>query len=368
MAAPASKYDIRKVFSNFAVHGDFVTGAPYGSGHINDTFCVQTDQGGTPVRYILQRINHNIFKNPTGVMQNILLVTEHLSRKIAENDKTRRALRVIPARDGKPFHQDAEGNTWRAYVFVEKGIGYDAVETTAQAYEAAKAFGEFQCLLADLPASKLIEAIPNFHNTPWRFGNLEKAIAKDALGRAKLCQKEIAFALARKDMCSKLLDLSAKGLVPQRITHQDTKLNNVLLDFGTNEGICVIDLDTVGPGLVHYDFGDQVRTTTCKTREDEEDLSKVVFIMEMYEALVKGYLETAKGFLTPTEIDNLYMAGRLMTFEVGIRFLTDFLEGDTYFKLAKENHNLIRCRTQFALVEQQEKLESEMKAIVAKFR
>jgi hypothetical protein len=355
------KHDVRAVARHFQIAGDFTGAAPYGSGHINDTYCVQFDQGGTPMRYIFQRINHNVFKTPVALMENVQRVTAHLAAKISgQPEASRRVLTLIAARDGLGWHIDADGNLWRAYIFVEKARTYDTVESSAQAFQAAKAFGQFQKLLADLPAPRLHDTIPDFHHTPRRFAALEKAIVADAANRAKLAKPEIEFALRHKAMCNVLLDAN----LPERVTHNDTKFNNVMLDDATGEGICVIDLDTVMPGLALYDFGDSVRTTTSPVKEDERDLSKVKMQFPMFEALARGYLSTAAEFLTPAEKKFLPFAGKLITFEIGIRFLTDFLSGDVYFKVHREGHNLDRCRTQFKLVESIEQQEEAMNKLV----
>jgi Phosphotransferase enzyme family len=355
------KHDVRAVAQHFQIAGDFIGAAPYGSGHINDTYCVQFDQGGSPVRYIFQRINHNVFKNPVALMENVQRVTVHLASKLAgQPDASRRVLTLIPANDGRGWYADANGNHWRVYIFIERARTFDTVESPAQAFQAAKAFGQFQKLLADLPAPRLHDTVPDFHHTPRRFAALEKAIAADCANRAKLAKLEIEFALRHKAICSVLLDAN----LPERVTHNDTKFNNVMLDDTTGEGICVIDLDTVMPGLALYDFGDSVRTTTSPTKEDERDLSKVKMQFPMFEALARGYLSTAAEFLTPAEKKFLPFAGKLITFEIGIRFLTDFLAGDIYFKVHREGHNLDRCRTQFKLVESIEQQEAEMNKLV----
>ncbi len=355
------KHDVRGVAEALQIHGEFVNAAPYGSGHINDTYCVTFQQAGVPVRYILQRINHSIFKNPVALMENVQRVTAHLAAKVhGQPDASRRVLTLVPARDGRGWHVDAEGNHWRAYLFIEKARTYDAVESPEQAFKAAQAFGSFQKMLADLPAPRLHDTIPDFHHTPKRYAALEAAIKADLAGRAVLCKPEIDFALAHKSITSVLLDAN----LPERVTHNDTKFNNVMLDDATGEGICVIDLDTVMPGLALYDFGDMVRTTTSPAKEDERDLSKVTMQFPMFEALVRGYLSTAGEFLTPAEKKHLAFAGKLITFEIGIRFLTDFLAGDVYFKVHREGHNLDRCRTQFKLVESIEQQETRMNQLV----
>lgn len=355
------QYNFGAITRQFQVYGELLEAIPYGNGHINDTFCAAFDQAGTRVRYIMQRINHNIFKNPVALMENIHRVTTHLNAKLAgQSALSRRTLTLIPAQDGRPFVQDAEGNYWRMYLFIEKARTYDAVESPRQAFEAAKAFGQFQKMLSDLPSPRLHDTIPDFHHTPKRFTALEKAIAADVVNRAKFAQPEIEFALKHKAMASVLVEAN----LPEHVTHNDTKFNNVMLDDATSEGVCVIDLDTVMPGLVLYDFGDMVRTTTSPAKEDELDLSKVKMQFPMFEALLRGYLSTAAEFLTPREKQYLPFSGKLITFEIGLRFLTDFLAGDTYFKVHRENHNLDRCRTQFKLVESIARQEEQMNALV----
>jgi aminoglycoside phosphotransferase (APT) family kinase protein len=280
------------------------------------------------------------------------------------SDVSRRALTLVPARDGRSYYFDPHGDCWRTYVFVEGARTYDAVESTRQAFEAAKAFGQFQKLLADLPAPRLQDTIPDFHNTPKRFAALETAIEADDASRVKLARKEIDFAISRKPITARLVDLQAQGALPERTTHNDTKFNNVLLDDTTQEGICVIDLDTVMPGLALYDFGDMVRTTTSPAVEDEPDLSKTYMQFPMFEALVRGYMASAGDVLNRIEKQNLAFAGKLITFEIGIRFLADYLAGDVYFKVHREGHNLDRCRTQFKLVESIEQQEEAMNKLV----
>jgi hypothetical protein len=345
----------------FEINGQFVGAAPYGSGHINDTYCAVFQQRNTPVRFLLQRINHKIFKDPVTLMQNIERVTEHLAAQVRDQpDWSRRVLTLIPARDGRPLHVDADGSYWRAYRFIENARTYDSIEFPHQAFQAAKAFGEFQKMLADLPAPRLHYTIPDFHHTPKRFAALEQSIASDVAARAILAKAEIEFALSRKSITSVLIDAD----LPERVTHNDTKINNVMLDDGTGEGICVIDLDTVMPGLAPYDFGDMVRTCTSAAPEDELDLSKVYLQFPLFEALARGYLSAAGGFLMAEEKRQLAFSGKLITFEIGVRFLTDYLAGDTYFKVHRDGHNLDRCRTQFKLVESIEQQEDAMSTLI----
>ena len=358
------------VFSHFAAHGDFVDAAPYGSGHINDTIAVNASLSGTPVRYLLQRLNHHVFKKPIELMENVERVLRHQQAKLKEQDHpeaSRNAMTLVYNNDGKSYYQDEETYVWRCYLFVENAQGYDIIETEEQATEAAKAFGNFQKLLADLPGERLHETIPNFHNTPARLARLEEVIALDPQGRAASVKAELDFIFDRKEDTEKLLKLNAEGLIPERITHNDTKLNNVLLDDKTQEGICVIDLDTTMPGLGLYDFGDLIRTSTSPAAEDEKDVSKVKMQMNMFEALVKGYVGATKEVLTPTEVDNLSFGGKIITLETAIRFITDFIEGDVYFKTKYADHNLDRCRTQIALVKSIESQLDAMQAVVQKY-
>jgi thiamine kinase-like enzyme len=358
------KHNIKKTGGNFRIPGDFICAGPYGSGHINDTYCAIYNQGGKNVRYIFQRINHNVFKNPPALMENIERVTEHQHSKMLEEKSSRRALRLIRAQNGYPYYRDEQGLYWRVYIFIENAKTYDVIEKPEQAFEAAAAFGEFQRTLVDLKGGRLIETIPDFHNTPARYEKLKDAVEKDAFNRAADVKKEIDFAMARESCAGTLIDLHEKGEIPERITHNDTKLNNVMIDDKTGEGICVIDLDTVMPGLVHYDFGDLVRTSTSPVAEDEKDLSRVRMQPHMFEALIKGYLKTADGFLTGIEKEYLPFSGKLITLEIGVRFLTDYLMGDVYFKIHREGHNIDRCRTQFKLVSSIEENEETMMSFI----
>jgi Ser/Thr protein kinase RdoA (MazF antagonist) len=353
--------DAHAAASQFEFGGEVQGLTPHGGGHINDTFLVTCQAQGSLARYILQHINRHVFRDPIAVMQNVERVTAHLAAQAAgQPDSARRALRLVPTRDGHKWHVDAQGETWRAYRFIENARTYETATSAEQAFQAARAFGNFQQQLSSLPPPRLHETIPDFHNTPKRFAALEQAIAADVAGRSALTKPEIDFARARQSIAGILLDAD----LPERITHNDTKFNNVLLDDKTGEAVCVIDLDTVMPGLALYDFGDMVRTTTSPAKEDEQDLSQVNMQFPMFEALVRGYLESAGAFLTVAERQFLAFSGKLITFEIGIRFLTDYLAGDTYFKVHREGHNLDRCRTQFKLVESIEQQEERMNRLV----
>jgi aminoglycoside phosphotransferase (APT) family kinase protein len=354
---------LQKIAREFNIHGSYLESRPYGSGHINDTFVAAFSQSGTRIRYIFQRINQRIFKNPETLMENIVRVTEESNRQLVAAgvpDVSRRTLSVIRAKDGNPFHKDSEGSYWRCYLFIEGARTYDIIQNERQAYEAARAFGEFQSLVAGMKGPRLHETILNFHNTRSRFERLREMVQSDPQGRLASTQAEWNFIKERESLVDVLLNLQASGKIPERVTHNDTKLNNVMIDDATETGICVIDLDTVMPGLALYDFGDMIRTATSPAAEDETDLSKVKMLMPMFQALVRGYLSSAGGFLNEAEKAHLAFSGKLIALEIGIRFLTDHLEGDVYFKIKRPNHNLDRCRTQLALVKSIEEQEEAM--------
>lgn len=359
-----TREQLATVCYQFQLPGAFADGSPYGSGHINDTFLVTL---AAPERFILQRINRNIFPDVPALMDNIRRVTSHAAHKLgqatAPADRNR-VLTLVPTRDGRPFLCDAAGDYWRIYDFIEGARTHDVLQEPAQARAAAFAFGQFQELLADLPAPRLHETIPFFHHTRKRFAALERAVSADPQGRVALAGPEIAAARERAAMADRLLGLLAAGRIPERITHNDTKLNNVMLDDATGRAVCVIDLDTVMPGLALYDFGDMVRTATNAAAEDEIDPAKVQSRLPVFAALVEGYLAAAGRFLLPAEVDELVFSGRLLTFENGIRFLTDFLQGDTYYKIARPHQNLDRTRAQFALLRSMEAQAAEMEDLV----
>ncbi|QTN34298.1 aminoglycoside phosphotransferase family protein [Akkermansiaceae bacterium] len=360
--------DLGRIAALFDMRADFLAGSPHGSGHINDTYCANFDQSGLQeIRYIFQRINTDVFKNPEELMENISRVTEFsLARLMGQGhpEAHRRTLTCIPAKDGRPFAVDSEGGYWRVYPFIERATAHDELKTNEQAFQAAMAFGKFQSLAALLGGPRLHETIPDFHNTPKRFENLLSAIDADTHGRAASVKREIDFAIARKGDCSRITDLIAAGVIPERVTHNDTKLNNVLLDDSTTEAVCVIDLDTTMPGSALYDFGDMVRTAATNRREDEAETGMPNVRLDRFESLVKGFMVVGREFLNPVEIENLAFSGKLLTLECGMRFLTDYLQGDVYFKTQREGHNLDRCRNQFAYVGSIEGNLAEMEAIV----
>ena len=360
---------MNKIVENFQIDGKIVEVSPYGNGHINTTYLVVAENEAGTKRYILQRINSHIFKQPKELMNNVLLVTEHLKAKItaAGGDPDRETLCVILSKDGAPCYEDAEGNFYRMYKFVEDTICYEAVRTPEDFYESAVSFGHFQSLLADFNAESLVEVIPSFHDTKVRFARFREVLAEDKMGRAALVQDEINFVLEREALAGELVGLLKEGKLPLRVTHNDTKLNNILMDAESGKGICVIDLDTVMPGLAVNDFGDSIRFGASTALEDEKDLSKVSCSMELFDIYAKGFIEGCGGSLTAEELKALPLGAKTMTFECGMRFLTDYLEGDVYFKTHREGHNLDRCRTQFTLVKDMEAKWDEMNAIVEKY-
>ena len=351
--------------SKFKLSGTVTYCEPYGNGHINDTYLVVMDKGeGVSKRYILQALNKTVFPHPEEVIENIERVTSFLKSK---TDGTNGVLRLITARDGGNFIVDDEGEYWRMYNFVENSLCIDTPETPADFYESGFGFGNFQSKLCDFPAEVLHETIPDFHNTPKRYNDFLNAVNENASGRANTAEKEIEFVKARADFYSVLMDACKEGKLPLRVTHNDTKLNNVLLDDKTRKALCVIDLDTIMPGFSVTDFGDSIRFGASTAAEDEKDLDKVTLSMEMFKAYTDGFLKGCDGRLTDEEIMLLPEGAKMMTVECGMRFLADYVAGDTYFRTAYPEHNLVRCRTQFKLVEEMEAHWDEMKAIVKQY-
>ncbi len=364
---PYQEKQLQEISKRFQIYGEILHAETLKIGHINETYSATYSQGGTRVRYIHQKINKSVFKNPGAVMENVMRVTSHIRKKLeAQNvrDLTRRSLIVIPTRDGRSYFLNGDEGVWRTFLFVEGVETFEAVQSPDQAFQAGRAFGEFQRLLVDLPGGRLTETIPDFHNTRKRFNALQAAIQKDHYNRAKEAKAEIDFARKREPIVDVILHAITKGKIPERITHNDTKFNNVMLDVLTGEAMCIVDLDTVMPGCALYDFGDMVRTTTSPTLEDEQDLSKVRVQMPMFKKLAQGYWSTAGQFLTQTEKSHIAFSGKLISFELGLRFLTDYLSGDTYFRIHRPGHNLDRCRTQFKLVDSIERQEEAMQKFV----
>ena len=367
----AAEERLSEVLQAFDFGAPVVGAVRFGQGHINDTFVVHTQ----PVdaccrRFILQRMSPAAFKRPDQLMENIIGVTDYLGREIEKNggDRSREALEVLRTRNGKPYYTDEAGGAWRVYPFIERTICCQSAETPELFAASGRAFGRFQRLLQSYPAETLHETIPHFHDTEDRLAKLKAAVAADKLGRAKDCQREIAFVLEREADCSVALRALRDGELPLRVTHNDTKLNNVLMDEKSGEGVCIIDLDTVMPGLAINDFGDSIRFGANHSAEDETDLGKVNLDVELFSVYTAAVLEGAGGSLTAKEIEYLPWGAKLMTLECGIRFLTDYLEGDVYFHISRPGQNLDRCRTQFKLVSDMEAHWDELMDIVMKYR
>ncbi len=365
------KPDFTDLIKHFNFEGYCIDISPYCFGHINDTYAL-TFKNKHPKtrRYILQRINHHVFKQPEQLMQNVEKVTGHLRKKIttAGGNPERETLTLIKTVSGQTFYKSPSDNYWRVYDFIEGAQTYEVVEKLEHIYNAAWAFGRFQQLLSDFPVAQLYETIPDFHHTQKRFHTFIEAVNHDVMNRASGVQDEISFATAHGAETSVLVDMLAEGKLPLRVTHNDTKFNNVMIDDDTGKGICVIDLDTVMPGLSLYDFGEIVRTGANLAAEDEMDIAKVCLDLDIYDALTHGYLDAARSTLTATELQYLPYGPKMMAYENGIRFLTDHLEGDVYYKIHRENHNLDRCRTQFRLVEEMDNKFEQMGRIVEKYR
>lgn len=364
------KAELIHIAERFAIEGEIGSIEAHGNGHINDTFLVTCRLAeGKTRRYILQRMNQEVFKNPKELMENVTGVTTFLQNKIRENggDPEREALNVILLKDGGSYWQETDNTFWRVYRFVEGADSLDVVERPEEFYESAVAFGQFQKLLADYPAESLHETITNFHNTIDRVEKFKKAVEADVMKRAADVREEIQFVLDREADCHVLCDMLAAGEIPLRVTHNDTKLNNIMLDHETGKGICVIDLDTVMPGSALYDYGDSIRFGANTGAEDEKDLSKISCDLELFSLYTKGFIEGCGGSLTEKEIRMLPMGAKLMTLECGMRFLTDYLEGDHYFKIHRPEHNLDRTRTQFRMVKDMEDKWEKMQDIVESF-
>ena len=349
---------IEKAAYAFQLKGEPVSCENFGHGHINSTFKINTSTGA---EYILQRINKYVFKDPVRLMGNISAVTEYLRERVTD---PRMALHFIPAFDGKFYHVDEQGEFWRMHEFVG-GFCLDTPETKEDFYQSALAFGRFQSMLAQFPADTLYETIPEFHNTIDRYRQFKEAIAKDPCGRLAGVKAEVDFLLEREELAGTLQRMRESGELPLRVTHNDTKLNNVLLDRQTRKFLCVLDLDTVMPGLSLYDYGDSIRFGAATAEEDEWDLSKMTLDLERFEIYTKGYMEACPT-LTDKEVEMMPMGALIMTLEVGLRFLTDYIDGDHYFKIAYSDHNLVRARTQLRLVADMQSKWDEMNRIVAK--
>ncbi len=358
-------YNSQEICNRFELDGDFISAAPYGEGHINDTYLVET----TCAKYILQRVNGDVFTKPEDVLDNIFLVTDYLYQQIAAagGNPKRETLSLVPTKDKKHYLMTEQGDLFRMYLFIDNAISYQQVDTPELFYRVAKAFGKFQNMLQEFPADKLKETIPNFHNTVSRFQDFKNFVAADAMQRCADVESEIQFALDREKDAGIIMDAIQNGSVPLRVTHNDTKLNNILIDKDSGEAACVIDLDTVMPGSMLFDFGDSIRFGASTAAEDEKDLNKVWMDLNLFEQYVKGYLEELRESITPKEAELLPFSAKLMTLECGIRFLGDYLDGDHYFRIHYPTQNLDRARTQFKLVADMESKMDQMAAIVQKY-
>ncbi len=356
--------ELKLVASQFSIEGEVTLIERFGSGHINDTFKLATTPLDAP-SYLLQRINHHIFPDVAGLMNNINLVTNHLKSILIDQvpDVNKSTLTIIPCKNGDLYCQDVNGDYWRVFLLLENTKSYDIVETTKQAYSGGMAFGQFQKQLSSLDATRLVEVLPNFHNIDFRLGNLKKAIAANKANRLDDVLDIINYIEEREEKMRSVLKMAEAGDLPLRITHNDTKFNNVLLDQEDNVQ-CVIDLDTVMPGYVAYDFGDAIRTIINAAAEDEKDLDKVVLNIPLFDAYTQGYLKEAKEFLTSKEIESLWYGVLLLPYMQAVRFLSDYIDGDLYYKIHYTDHNLVRTRSQIKLVKELEAHEEELKAIL----
>ncbi len=358
---------IRQLFHSFKVEAEIMQWAPYGNGHINDTILVQT----TPESdrdYILQRKNHKIFKNVPGMLDNIVKATEHIRRKLLSEgiiDTERRVMKYFPAKNGEMFVNDEEGNFWTLFLFIPDSRGIEQIENPEQAFKAARAFGNFQKQLSDLPGEELIETIPNFHNGISRLKDFKRSVDENKAGRVGETKELITKIIDRAPAMTMIQQWLDEKLIPLRITHNDTKINNILFD-DNNNALCIIDLDTVMPGSALYDFGDAIRTIGNKAPEDEPVLEKIQFNRSIFEAFARGYVSEARSFLTQKEIENLVFSCLYMAWEQAMRFLTDYLNGDVYYKIAYPLHNLVRTKAQVRYLEVLEKNRTDMESIVNK--
>jgi hypothetical protein len=359
------KTPLEEVIHQFAIYGEFEGAQPFGSGHINSTFQSRWNQGGVKLRYTHQRLNDHVFPRPDWVMENIQRVTDHIRKAVIRDglgDASRRTLTVIPSRDGKSWVRDGEGGWWRTYFFIENTHTSDVTASPDDARFLGECIALFQKQLADLDGPRLHETIPDFHNMETRYVRFYEALSKDCRNRAKDVKTEIDFMKENEKRGSVLIRSLRDGTVPERICHNDTKINNILIDDESSQSRCVIDLDTVMPGTSLFDVGDLIRTVCTRAAEDEKDLSKVAFDLVFFESLMGGYLSGAKEFLVPAETDLLCEAGRNITQIMGLRFLTDYLEGDIYYRTARPDHNLDRCRTQIALMQSMDSKWGEAQA------
>ena len=355
------------VMRAFAFEGEIREYRPFGNGHINDTYVVIMQSGR---RYIVQRINHEVFKKPWELMENVAGVTAFLRKKIIARggDPERETMNIVKTHDGGNYFKDAIGCYWCADLFIEGAETFELVRDPEDFYQSGLGFGRFSGMLADYPVETLHDVIPNFHNTPVRFQNFKDAVARDPLGRAQHVREEIAFVLAHESDCYVLDDLKRSGKLPLRVTHNDTKLDNIMIDSKTHTALCVIDLDTVMPGLLVHDFGESIRFGAATSVEDEPDLSKMNLDLGLYEVFTRGFLEGCAGSLTECELDMLPMGAKTMTLENGMRFLADYIEGDIYYRIHSPEQNLNRARAQYKLIRDMERDWKQMHEIIEKYR
>ena len=355
------KQTLTRVIQHFQIEGELVSCEPTGNGHINDSYAVCVSAADAS-RYVVQRINHQVFPDPVGLMQNITRVTDFIRQQLKEsgNWDSRRVLTVIPNKDGSSYYKDPEGNYWRVYVMIEDAVSYDAFQNEDQAFKVGEAFGNFQRMLAPLNDPPLNHVIPHFHDGPRRLAAFEEVLAADPHKRAVHAQTEIDDLKAHAHLFQVIPNLFASGQLPMRVTHNDTKVNNVLLDKHSDDVLCVIDLDTVMPGSALFDFGDMIRTGANTGAEDDQDLDRVGLDESLFKAMTRGYLSGAGDMLTSVERDHLFFSARLITLMIGTRFLTDYLAGDTYFKIHRPQHNLERTRAQFKLLHDMNQREAAM--------
>lgn len=357
--------EIKSIVDQFNIKGTFASAKPFGTGLINTTYKVKTEEKDAP-NYLLQIINHQIFKDVEGLTSNIERVTAHIRQKLEEarvEDINRKVLTPIKTIKGKGYYKDEKGQYWRMFLFIENARSYDQLTNTKQAYVGGKAFGEFQRLLSDLPGEPLAPTIPGFHNTEMRINNFIERVKSDPVGRLKEVQTEVDFLMERAEEYKKIVQMGREGVIPERIVHQDTKFNNVLLDEN-DDILCVIDLDTVMPGYVCYDIGDAIRNGANTGKEDDPILENVQINMDLYEGFIKGFLEETREVLTSAEIDTLAFGAKLLTYEQAVRFLDDYIDGDNYYKVNSPDHNLVRTRAQIKLLQTMEENWEEMQQIV----
>jgi hypothetical protein len=356
-----------EIAKQFATSGTITEVKPHGGGHINDSYRIINGTEGQP-DYLLQRINHYVFKDPDLLMRNMTLVTDHITAQLQKQDLKdldRKTLQIIPTHETKSYFKDPEGNFWRVLNFIRDHVVYESASDPAIAYEGARMFGGFTKMLSDLPASGVGDTIPKFHNLKWRLSNLKASIKKDAAGRLNSVKDEVSYVESSVKLMTTIQELGESGSIPERITHNDTKINNVLFDKN-NKGLCVIDLDTVMAGYVHYDFGDGIRTFTNTGEEDDEHLDRITMDVGLFGAFASGFLDATREILNKPEVDTLVYAGLLFPFIMGVRFLTDYLDGDVYYKIKHQEHNLVRARAQFKLAQDGEAKLDRLKEIIHK--